>query len=123
MFLEMVPIERRRHRRMAAMAEQIAHAFRFGNRRLQQRYLPLMTIRILQPSKRGWLRLDKNTAEIVNRHELAQVILSNAIERADLQERHPRIDRHLMRDDISQAAAHEQRRIANQDRWRKAPLI
>ena len=93
MLAKMLPIERRRHRSMAPVTIEIARAFAFRDRRLQQRHLPLVAIRLLQSGKRGRLRLDQHAAKVVRRDQLAKVVLAHAVERADLQKRHPRIGR------------------------------
>ena len=59
----------------------------------------------------------------MRRDKLAKIVLTNSVERADLQERHPRIGRQFMRDNISQAAANIQRRFADQNGGRKAALV
>src|SRR5712671_4637902 len=53
MLAKMLPVERRGHRGVAPVTIKITRAFRFRYRRLKQRYLPLVAIRLLQSGKRS----------------------------------------------------------------------
>src|SRR3954464_8042981 len=98
------------------MTIEVANSFGFSDCCAQQCDLRLIAIVLLQPGERGRLRLDEDAAELVRRDELAKVVITDAIERADLQKREPRMNQQLVSDHIAQAAAHEKRWIANDDR-------
>ena len=108
---QVLAVERRRHRGFAAAAIEIARAFLFRDRRLEQRYVRLVAIRLLQSGKRGRLRLDQHAAQIVREDQSAEIVVADAVERADLQECQPRIRQQFVRDDKRQAASHGQRLV------------
>src|SRR4051812_16993026 len=103
----MLPVERSGHRGVASMAVEVANSFAFRDRRAQQRNLWLVSIVLLQSSERGGLGLDEYATKLVRRNELAKIVVSNAVERANLQKGHSRVYQQLVRNHIPQTTTHQ----------------
>jgi hypothetical protein len=119
---QMLAIKRRGHRRGTPPAIEVAHFFPLRNRRSKQPDLGLMAVYLLQTRECLRLRLYKYTAQLVSQNQLAQVVVSFAIKRADLEEPHLLVPRQLMGHHKRQQAANQKVRPAGHERRRVTAL-
>src|SRR5690242_295603 len=118
----MAAIEGSGHRRFAAFAVQVADTRLLGDCGFEQRDVRLVAISAFQPRECGRLWLDKHTTKSGRDDNISQVILNDAIERADLKKRELRVTEQLVGNHEGQAAPNGQRGLANHDRRYVAAL-